>query len=78
MLTALPVILHFLFPKVVTIEVMTSISFVFGSLGLIASKDANVQGVGEYAQTKKEIEKEGLNDANKAVIASLADEPKNP
>ena len=39
-----PVILHALFPTVVTVEVAASITSVFISLGLIAAKDSNVTG----------------------------------
>jgi hypothetical protein len=40
----IPIILHALFPTVVTVEVAASLTGVFISLGLIAAKDGNVTG----------------------------------
>ena len=43
-LALVPIILHVLFPTVVTSEVAASITGVLISLGLIAAKDSNVTG----------------------------------
>ena len=41
----IPIVLHALFPNVVTTEVATSITSVFIALGLMAAKDHNKTGV---------------------------------
>jgi hypothetical protein len=43
-LAIVPVILHALFPTVVTSEVAGTITSLFVGLGLIAAKDSNVTG----------------------------------
>lgn len=43
-LAILPIILHAIFPNVITTEVATSLTGVFVGLGLIAAKDSNVTG----------------------------------
>jgi len=43
-LAIVPVVLHALFPEVVTMEVASAITSLFVGLGLIAAKDSNVTG----------------------------------
>lgn len=43
-LSALPMILHAVFPEIVTLDVAATITGLLASLGLIAAKDGNVSG----------------------------------
>lgn len=54
LLAIVPVILHALFPEVVTTEVAASITTVFVALGLMASKDHNVTGGNIQQEPKKD------------------------
>jgi len=43
-LSVLPMILHALFPEIVTLDAAATITAALASLGLIAAKDGNVSG----------------------------------
>jgi hypothetical protein len=50
-LGVLLIVLKIVFPQTFTTEIVTTIGFLLGSLGLVAAKDGSVTGIGSQATT---------------------------